>query len=323
MLQQKVLALLEQRRGELITGGEIARRLGVSRTAVWKAVNRLREDGSEIESVRNSGYRLLDSSDGLSEPAIRAGLTARSMGGQIELRKAIPSTNQYLKAQDTAVLPEGYTVIADEQTGGRGRMGRPFYSPARQGLYLSVLLKPTIALNETPFLTICAAVAVCNALETVCGIDAGIKWVNDIFCGGKKLCGILTEAFVSAEMQAVDYAIVGIGINTGDVAPEVAELATSVLAVTGQRGIRNRLAAEVLNQLDLMYIDFANGHKSTILAAYTGRLFILGKPVQVVQGSQTYPAVAEGLDENGALLVRRPDGTLQALRSGEIRLQEE
>lgn len=323
MLRQKVLYLLEQRRGDIITGGEIARLLGVSRTAVWKAVNTLREDGNDIESIPNSGYRLADESDGLSARAIQDELRTQTFGRHLEILKTVPSTNQYLKALDTDSLPEGYAVLADEQPGGRGRLGRPFYSPAHEGVYMSLLVKPVIPLAETSFLTICAAVAVCNALEAVCGIAADVKWVNDIYHGGKKLCGILTEAYVSAEMQTVDAAVIGIGINTGEIPLQVADIATSVAAITGGRGLRNRLTAEVLNQLEGVYKEFTlRGRKTDILDAYTQRLFLLGMTVQVRQGDRCYQAVAEGVDSSGALLIRGVDGVVRPIHSGEVTLLE-
>lgn len=322
MLQEQVLEMLEEKRGELVTGGEIARRLGVSRTAVWKVVGALREGGHDIESVPNSGYRLLGGSDGLSEYAVRRHLQTEALGQRLEVLPTVDSTNLYLKGMDLSSLPEGYAVVADRQTGGRGRMGRTFHSPAGAGMYLSVLLKPQIALTETPFLTICAAVAVCETLRDVYGADAGIKWVNDVYCGGRKICGILTEAQISAEMQAVEYAVVGIGINTGAVAPEVSEIATSLSAVTGGPVLRGRLTAEVLSRLERVYFDFTRaGKKQEILARYTEMLFMLDQPVEVQQGGRVFDAVARGVDENGALLVETADGRTQALNAGEVRIK--
>ena len=321
MLSDKVLDILEQNRGSIVTGGEIARRLGVSRTAVWKTIAALRDDGHEIESVPNSGYRLNQNSDGLNVTVIGSYLTTEKLGRSMELLKSVDSTNSYLKAKDTAALPDGHAVIADEQTGGRGRLGRPFYSPAGSGVYLSCLLKPQISLSETPFLTICAAVAVCRAVRGACGIQADVKWVNDIYYQGRKLCGILTEAGISAEMQSVDYAVVGMGVNTGGIAPEIKEIATSVFEATGVRGIRNRLAAGILNHFELVYLDYANhGKKQEILDEYANRLFIAGKTVKVTERDGSYEAVALGIDDAGRLIVKRADGEAAVLSAGEISL---
>jgi len=321
MLKEKILYILEKNKGKLVTGGEIARELGVSRTAVWKAVALLREEGNEIESIPNSGYRLVDNSDGLSLQSIKDNLRTKKFGQNMELLKTVGSTNQYLKEQDTTALPEGHVVTADEQTAGKGRLGRTFYSPIHSGIYLSCLLKPRITFAETPFLTICAAVAVCRAIEGIFPIKVDIKWVNDIFYQGKKLCGILTEAFITAEMQSVDYAIVGIGVNTGEVAEQVADIATSTYIASGIRGVRNILAAEILNQLEQVYLDYTErGKKQEILSAYAEKLFIMGKQVEVVGTKECYSAKVLGVSESGALIVKNGEGKTIHVSTGEIRL---
>lgn len=321
MLEEDVLSCLEQSRGQLITGGEMARRLQVSRTAVWKAVHVLKEKGHAIESVPNCGYRLAEESDGLSREAIQSHLRTQMLGRELECHQSLPSTNTYIKGLDTALLPEGFAVLADGQTQGRGRLGRSFAAPAGEGVYLSVLLKPELELSEAPMLTICAAVAVRRAIQAVWGLWVGIKWVNDLYWEGKKLCGILSEAFVSAELGRMEYAVVGIGVNTGQVAPEVAEIATSLWEATGRSGLRNRLAAEILNQLEEVYHCFgdASGRKE-ILEEYRNGLCILGRQVKVLQGGEEYLARVSGLDDMGALLVTNSQGEEIALRSGEIKL---
>jgi BirA family biotin operon repressor/biotin-[acetyl-CoA-carboxylase] ligase len=273
MLKEQVLSYLENQKGELLTGGELSRRLDVSRTAVWKAVGALREDGNIIESVPKRGYRLTRQSDGISTEAISKNLSTKAFGRSIELLKTVPSTNQYLKSADTDALPHGHVVIADEQTVGRGRQSKPFLSPAGQGLYLSVLLKPDVAPQEAPFLTLCAAVAVSDAIDAVFGIITRVKWVNDIFCGGKKLCGILTQAQSCAEQNTMDYVVVGIGVNTGKISGELRDIATSTLEASGIAGRRSELAAALLNNLESRYIDFTqNGGKERIRAEYDAKL---------------------------------------------------
>lgn len=320
MVQEEVLFLLERQRGEVVTGGDLARRLGVSRTAIWKAVGALRESGNDIESIQGSGYRLAKNSDGLSERGIAMWLQTQRLGRSMEVRRAVSSTNTYLKELDVSALPEGHAVLADMQTGGRGRMGRIFQSPAGQGVYLTVLLKPPVPLTDTPFLTICAAVAVCRSLEVVCDFTPSIKWVNDIFYEGKKICGILTEAFISAEMQSVDYAVVGMGVNTGYISDEVADVAISVEQITGKRGLRNRLAAEMLYQLETVYDSFLSGDRDPILGAYTQRMFITGREVTVIQPAGNYQAVVQGVDSTGGLIIQKKDGSTGVLSSGEVRL---
>ena len=321
MLHERVLYILEQNRGRIVTGGDIAVRLGVSRTAVWKAVAALREDGNDIKSVPNSGYRLSEDSDGLCGAIIEDYLKTRFIGRSLEILDEIDSTNTYLCSRDAAILPDGHTVLARHQTRGKGRLGRPFACTRGGGIYMSVLLKPEMALSEVPFITICAAVAVVRAIKDVCGANAGIKWVNDIYLGEKKLCGILTEASVTAEVGAIDRAVVGIGINTGEVSPEVRDIATSIYEQTGLRGIRCRLIAAVLTQFEAIYSDYCqNGKKSDILSEYCERLFVLGRQVQVAEHGRAYTASVLGIDESGCLIVKRADGEVIHLSAGEISL---
>ncbi len=319
MLQKDVLAYLEQNRGKVITGGQLSLKFGVSRTAIWKAIHVLQDKGHEIISLPNSGYQLLDTSDGLSEQTITDLLTTQELGRPLEIHETLNSTNSYLKNLNLSELQEGYTVIADEQTSGRGRLGRTFASLAKEGIYLSVLLKPDIALQNISTLTICAAVAVCRAVERVCGITAGVKWVNDIFINGKKLCGILTEATVSAELQKVESVVVGIGINTGTIDESVKDIAASILQETGQKGLRNRLIAEVLNQLEEVYFDFTGRQeKDQVLAEYSEKLLFIGKQVTIKEIDKSYVATVLGVDETGALRVVLPNGEAGRVLSGEI-----
>ena len=265
--------MLEQQKGEVVTGGQLAGVLEVSRNAVWKAIRTLQGEGNEIVSLPNSGYKLMPTNDTLIEQAMRDNLTTAFVGRSVELLSTVYSTNQYLKEMDAADMPNGHAVIADEQTQGRGRRGRVFLSPRREGLYISVLLKPEGQPNDVRLFTMAAAVAVVQALEAVCGIRADIKWVNDILCGGRKLCGILTEAVISGELQEVSTAVIGIGINTGAVPAEIADIATSVWAETGLRGVRNRLAAEVLNWLEAAYLACCDeSGKQGVLDMYKERL---------------------------------------------------
>jgi len=324
MLKEKILYLLEKQKGELVTGGQLAKELGVSRTAIWKAIRALQDDGNEILSVPNSGYRLLDTNDTLFEKMIRENLSTTFIGQEIAILPTVHSTNQYLKEMDTAALPSGYTVIADEQTVGRGRRSRTFLSPKSEGIYLSILLKVDGIQKDIRLFTICAAVAVSKAVEKVCAIRADIKWVNDIYCNGRKLCGILTEAVISGELQEVSTVTIGIGINTGKVASEVKEIATSVQNETKKRGLRNQLVAEVLNQFEEVYLDYVQRDATKEIIEYYGsRLFIKDQKVEVVEIKQSYKATVIGIDKTGALIVENEAGESKHLTTGEIKLVEE
>ena len=318
MLKQDILYALEQRKGELVSGGALASEFGVTRMAVSKAIKALIEDGNLITAHPNSGYVLSPESDGLNERSIAARLTTRFLGRKLELHKSLSSTNKHMREMDLASAPDGLTVIADGQTQGRGRQGRLFLSPQRQGVYMSVLLKPGISPAKTRFLTVCAAVAVSRALEAVAGIDPQIKWVNDICLNGKKLCGILTEAIVSAEAHSIDSAIIGIGINTGDIPAEIADVAVSVPGVGGRRGLRNALIAGILNQLEAIYEPYTKTEDpSPVLADYSKRLQNLGQFVQVRDGTRVLEGTVHAVDETGALLLLAGGKTIPVI-SGEI-----
>ena len=202
-------------------------------------------------------------------------------------------------------------------------MGRSFSSPKGEGVYMSLLLKPAVPPEEIQFLTICAAVAVSDALRVVCGFEPSIKWVNDIYYGGKKICGILTEAVINAEMGTIESVIVGMGVNTGNVADDVKTVATSTYEITGNKGYRNAIAAEILNQFEEIYLDFTQrGKKQEILRTYTSRQYVVGRRVIVSgPGLEPYEAVPTGIDETGRLIVKKSDGTTQHLNSGEVSLK--
>lgn len=326
MLKDEILSLLMENKNGITTGGVLSRRLGVSRTAIWKAVCALKDDGYEIESLKNSGYRFVSAGDVLSEALIRNSLSAKFFGGRIDILETTSSTNQYIKdrvAQGAADLPDGYAVLADGQTGGRGRMSRAFASPRGEGVYLSLLLKPAIPPEEIQFLTICAAVAVSNALRKVCDFEPSIKWVNDIYYEGKKICGILTEAVISAEMGAIESVVVGMGVNTGIVADDVRDVATSTYEITGKKGYRNAIAAETLNQFEAIYLDFTQrGKKGEILKTYASRQYVVGRTVIVSgPGFEPYEATPTGVDDAGRLIVKKDDGSTSHLNSGEVSLK--
>ena len=322
MLKNQVLYSLEQRKGNIVTGGQLASSLGVSRNAIWKAIRLLRDDGNEIVSVPNKGYILMDTNDTLFEKTIRDDLRTTFIGQKMKLLPVVHSTNQYLKELNTADAKNGYVVVANEQNSGRGRRGRTFLSPKGEGIYLSILLKLDKERQDVRLLTICAAVAVSRAIENKCGIPAEIKWVNDIFCKGKKVCGILTEAILSAELQELSTVIVGIGINTGSVPLEINDIATSIGEITGIRGIRNSLIAEVLNQFETVYLDYiGRGEKSDILKYYESRLFIIGTQVLVTSLEDSYVATVLGIDDMGALVVKDESGNIQNISTGEIKLK--
>ena len=317
-VQDHLRMLLESNKSVFLSGEEIARRLGVSRNAVWKAIKALQADGYPIQAVPNRGYCLAASSDVLSESGIRQYLSGEARELILHVYDSVDSTNAVLKSLANAGAPEGTVVIATEQTGGRGRKGRSFYSPQGTGVYVSLLLKPKIAPDDATLITTTAAVAVCGAVEALSGEAASIKWVNDVFLRGKKVCGILTEGAFDMESGQFDYAILGTGINIykpgGGFPAEIREVAGSVLDSPAPDA-KNRAIAEYLNHFLPLYRSLGSAETN---AEYKKRSFVLGKMVNVLSGNGATPARALDIDERCRLVVEYADSRREALSSGEI-----
>ncbi|MFV0440858.1 MAG: biotin--[acetyl-CoA-carboxylase] ligase [Lachnospirales bacterium] len=320
MLKEKVIEYLEENPDKLVTGGQMALKFDVSRTAIWKTINTLKNEGYKIESVRNSGYRLSESSDTLSKTVIKNIATTDVIGQEIEIHKVLPSTNTYVKNSFNINSFEGYTVIADGQSQGRGRHGKSFCSPEQNGIYMSILLKPNIDFDKVSMITICTAVAVCNGIEKSVNmpLDLGIKWVNDLFIGNKKLCGILTEASISMETTDLEYVVVGIGVNTGEVDETVRDIATSLYLETGTKGHRNKIIGEILNEFEKVYNDFIKGNTNIIIDEYNKRLFIKNRKVEITYGKEVLCAKVIEVSYKGHLIVEKETGDRLEISSGEI-----
>ena len=318
MTKDEVLALLLRSPDGWLSGAALAKRLSVSRTAVWKAVEQLRAEGYEVESVTNKGYRLLPRGDLLSAQGVERYL--KTPGLRLQYVPSLPSTNTALKAMAAEGAPEGTVLIAGEQTAGRGRMGRSFYSPPDSGLYLSLLLRPQLPAAEAVRLTACAAVAVAEAVEELSGLETQIKWVNDVLIGGKKICGILTEGSLDVESGQLAWAVVGIGVNTavptGDFPPELRETAGAVFGAARPPELRCRLAAGILDRL----ADYcARPADPAVFEAYRSRSLVPGREITIhAPGREPEAALALELDSDFGLLVRLADGSVRKLNSGEV-----
>ena len=319
--KEKLLELLEENREEYLSGEELAGTLAVSRAAVWKAVKSLQQEGYPIDAVTNRGYRLSRGGDRLSAPGIRKYLKDACRELPITVVEETQSTNTALRALAEAGAPEGTVYIAQSQTGGRGRMGRSFFSPTGTGLYLSLLLRPTTwEPARAAQLTAAAAAAMCEAIREVTGKEPGIKWVNDLLLDGKKVCGILTEASFSMESGVLEYAVLGLGVNVyppeGGFPKELGEIAGAVLDTPGE-DVRNRLAGEFLNRF---LAGYAHPEDRSFLDTYRRRSVAVGRDITVLSGGHERRAFAFGVDDDCRLLVRYDDGTEQALSYGEIRI---
>lgn len=232
----------------------------------------------------------------------------------------VTSTNTLLKELGRSGVPHGTVMIADRQTGGRGRLGRSFLSPGGVGIYLSALIRPNVTPDRIMHLTCACAVAMCDAVEAACGVRPGIKWTNDLVIGKRKLAGILTELGLSPEGH-VDFAVIGVGINCRqrqeEFDPAIRDMATSLELATGRAVDRSRLAAGMIRALSRMSDDLLTG-RETMLARYAADCVTLGRDIQVIRGGDTFYGRAVGIDPEGGLIVDRPDGSTETVSSGEV-----
>ena len=295
----KTIVLNELRKkGGYLSGQELADLAGVSRTAVWKAVNALTEDGCRIDAVRNRGYLLVSEPDILSAAYAGDLLPASFSAGTVEFYDAVDSTNNRLRQLGEEGAAEGSLAAAEVQTAGKGRRGRTWVSGPGTALTFSVLLRPDVPPEKAPMLTLCAALAVYRAVSSLTGLPLGIKWPNDIVCRGKKLCGILTE--MSADMDRVHYVIVGIGLNVSaeDFPEELADKACSIRSEGGKSIPRLRLLKGILEELESVYRKFlADGSLKGLRGEYEAALANLGQQVSVLEPQGDWQGLCRGITD--------------------------
>lgn len=316
-MKTEILKLLKAQEG-YVSGQELCDRFGVSRTAVWKVIGQLKEDGCEIEAVRNKGYRLVSSSDIITEAELMSTMEDGFIQ-RIEYRPLVDSTNIRAKKLAEEGAPHGTLVVADNQNAGRGRRGRSWVSSAGTGVFMSLILRPDILPSSASMLTLVAALAVYEGIRETTGLETLIKWPNDIVADGKKLCGILTE--MSAELEGIHYVVTGIGINanTAEFPEEVADKATSLRIVTGSSVRRSRLIASVMKAFGMYYEKFTqSGSLAPLMDVYNEHMVNRDREVKVLDPAGAYTGTALGIDEKGELLVRRSDGKVIPVVSGEV-----
>lgn len=320
MSKEQVYQLLHASPEDYVSGQELSRRLGVSRAAVWKAIDSLRRDGYIIEARTGLGYRLTDVPDSLAEREIRRRLSPETPCPDLRCFEEIDSTNSYLKREALTGAPHGAVAVANCQSAGRGRMTRSFQSPSGRGVYLSVLLRPQLFPSELMGVTGMTAVAVCRAVERTAGVRPGIKWTNDLVLGGKKLCGILTEIAVEGETGLTQSLVIGAGVNVShtpeDFGPEVSQMATS-LAQEGYPVSRAALAAAMIEELYRLS-EALGSDISSWVDAYRRDCVNLGKRVQLLWTDHQTEAEAVDIDGQFGLVVRLPDGSKTTVRTGEV-----
>ena len=319
-VKDRVLDALEANKGSFISGGALAVELGVSRNAVWKAVRALVEQGHAIESVTGKGYRLEGGSNKLSASAIRKHLT--QPGVEVEFYEQVDSTNNRCKQLADDGAPAGTLVVANSQSAGRGRQKRSFFSPPGCGVYFTLLLRPDNPVGDLALVTSFSACAVASALEELFGVEAQIKWVNDVFVDGHKVCGILSEGSFDAESGTLSYLVIGIGVNVFDPAggfPD--DIASTVGAVLPARSEtadeRARLVAHIVDALMAHAGDMGS---RVHLEEYRRHSLLDGREVEVQQGSERYRALVLGIDDEFRLAVQLADGSTRALSAGEVHI---
>ena len=318
MSRERIYQLLRERPESFLSGQELSRRLGISRAAVWKAIDALRRDGYTVEARPGLGYRLTFAPDVLAEREVRRYLSVPCP--DLRCLEEIDSTNSYLKREALSGAPGGTVAVANSQSGGRGRMTRSFQSPPGKGVYLSVLLRPHLPPGDLLGVTGMTAVAVSRAVERTAGVCPGIKWTNDLVLGNRKLCGILTEMALEGETQMTQSLVIGAGVNVShtaeDFGPEVSKMATS-LAQEGHAVSRPALAAAMIEELYRLS-DSLGGDLTGWVEEYRSRCVTLGKPVRLLWTDRQVRAQALDVDGQFGLVVRLEDGSTTTLRTGEV-----
>ncbi len=317
-MKTEILRYLKEADGYL-SGQELCERLGVSRTAVWKVIRQLQEDGYEIEAVRNRGYRLMESGDVYTEEELKSVISTRVTGRNLVFLEQVDSTNTRAKQLAEAGAPDGTLIVADAQSAAKGRRGRSWLAPSGTGLWFSLLLRPQIEPEHAAMMTLVAAMAVEKGIRDTTGIEGKIKWPNDVVVDGKKVCGILTE--MSADMDSVNHVVVGIGINVNirEFPEELQDKATSLLLVSGQAVKRASLLNAVLLAWEEYYEKYLRTENLSLLAEeYNGKLAGLHGMVQVLAPKGAYTGISHGINRQGELLVEREDGTVTEVMSGEV-----
>ncbi|MDO4941836.1 MAG: biotin--[acetyl-CoA-carboxylase] ligase [Lachnospiraceae bacterium] len=317
-MKTKILTYLRNT-DQYLSGEQLSQQFGVSRTAVWKYMKQLKEEGYQIESVPRKGYRLIETADRITSSEILSQNKASWIGKEIEYFESTDSTNNRIRSFAEEGRKQGLLAVAEEQTGGKGRRGRSWDSPPGTGIWMSLLLKPCIEPHKASMITILAALAMARAIEKVTDLSPKIKWPNDIVINRKKTCGILTE--MSAELEEIRYIILGIGINanTESFNRDIADKATSIYLENGEKIKRAKLIAEFCMEFEQLYEEFLRcGDLHTIKEAYESYLINIGKIVKIMKNRREEIRKAIGINELGELVVEDAEGRKEIVFSGEV-----
>ncbi|MBU3175468.1 biotin--[acetyl-CoA-carboxylase] ligase [Clostridium estertheticum] len=322
-MKEKILELLKASGNDFVSGQKISEVLGVSRAAIWKHIKVIKEDGYEVEAISRKGYRIISSPDILTFEEIKNYLNTECIGKNIIYCNSIGSTNT--KAKELAEMGEGHgtVIISEEQTLGRGRLGRNFLSPKYKGIWMSIILRPNILTENISKITLLGAAAVQKAIMKM-GVKTSIKWPNDIILNSKKVCGILTE--MSGEIDHVNYLVMGIGINVNlekeDITTDLKDVATSIKIESGNLMDRKLLLASILNIFEELYSDFVeNDSIKETLEICRKNSVLIGKEIQLINRGKVTIAKAIDISDKGELVVENSSGNVEHIVSGEVSIR--
>ncbi len=316
-MQQQIIHFLKESKTH-VSGEQMSEQLGISRAAVWKYIDQLRQEGYEIAAIPHIGYKLESSPDRLLPHEITYGLKTRYIGRETVVKENTASTMDDAFALGMAGCPQGTVVCAETQTRGRGRLGRQWLSPKDKGLYFSIVFRPDFAISQMPSMTLMSAVALVEAIRMTCQLEVQIKWPNDILIDGKKLAGILTE--MRAEMDQVKMVVIGIGVNVNSTGKELMEQATSLKTATRQQVNRVVLLQNIFERLEFWYETFNSKGMPPILKQWTKYCDSLGSRVRVSQGASIVEGIAQGLGADGSLLIRQASGKIHQHIAGDVQV---
>ncbi|MBM3246257.1 MAG: biotin--[acetyl-CoA-carboxylase] ligase [Candidatus Omnitrophica bacterium] len=314
-MQNKILDFLK-RKPDYVSGDQVSHRLGISRQALWKHIQELKDTGYDIVAVPHLGYRLLSCPDRLLPGEISQHLNTRFMGRKIYYFDQVSSTMDMAMGLGLKCAPEGTLVLAEGQAKGRGRLGRAWFSPKYKGLYFSVILRPKILPSQASILTLFSAVSICEAIKEAVGEDAQIKWPNDILIHHRKLGGILTE--LNAEMDEVRFVVVGIGLNVNNDKKTLCSGAVSLKEKKKENINRVELLKEILRKMEANYLVFKAQGGAPILEKWRDYNITLGKRIKVFSHRRLIEGVAVDIDRDGGLLVRNDSGLTQKVTAGDL-----
>lgn len=314
-MEDKILDILK-RKGEYVSGEEISAHFKMTRQGLWKHIQDLRDSGYDIVAVPHLGYKLVSSPDKLFPAEITHGLNTRIMGRKLYYYDTCSSTMDIAFQKGVENCPEGTVILAEAQTKGRGRLGRTWESPRHKGAYFSLILRPRILPSKTPLLTLLVSISICEAIKEVFGIEARIKWPNDILVSNKKIGGILTE--LSAETDRVNFVAIGIGLNVNNENAALVPGAISLKEVKKENLSRVELVQEILRRVEINYLNFQKSGSGPVIEKWRNCNVTIGKRVKVTCCKDHIEAEAVDIDTDGALLLRNDVGLIQKVYTGDV-----